>query len=157
MTLDDAPFILGLMNEPSFLRYIGDRGVRTLDDARRYLSEGPMASYEQHGFGGYMVELKDDGVPIGICGLLKRDTLDDVDLGFAFLPKFWLQGFATESASAVIAHELQTWGLRRIVAIAQPDNVGSIKTLEKVGFRYERMVKLSDDDVDLQRFALERD
>ena len=155
LNFDDAAFILTLLNEPSFLQYIGDKGVRTLDDACAYLRDGPLASYEQHGFGLYRVELKTTGEPMGICGLLKRDTLDDVDVGFAFLPAFWLQGYATEAASAVIAYEIKTWGLRRIVAIAQPDNVGSIKTLEKLGFRFERMVQLSDDDVELQLFALE--
>ncbi len=153
LSLDDAAFILDLLNEPSFLNYIGDKGVRTLDDARDYILTGPMASYERHGFGLYLVELKERGVPMGICGLLKRDALDDVDVGFAFLPAFWLQGYAFESASAVIAYGRRALGLNRIVAVTQSDNVGSIKTLEKVGLTFERMVRLSEDGPEIQLFA----
>lgn len=155
LTLDDAAFVLALLNEPSFLRFIGDRGVRTLDDARAYLIGGALASYERHGFGLYLVALKRSGVAIGICGLLKRDTLDDVDVGFAFLPAFWLQGYAFESASAVIAHGKDALGLRRVVAVTQPDNHGSIRTLEKLGLRFEKMVRLSDEEPALQLFTLD--
>ena len=157
LDLDDAAFIVDLLNEPSFLQYIGDKGVRTLDDAHQYLLEGPMASYEQFGFGLYMVESKDNGSPMGICGLLKRDTLDDVEVGFAFLPAFWLQGYATESASAVMAYGRRALGLRRIVAITQPDNLGSTKTLEKIGLTFEKMVRLSEDDIALQLFVSDID
>lgn len=153
LALDDAAFILDLLNEPSFLRYIGDKGVRSLEDARQYLLEGPMASYAQFGFGLLLVEMKDAPIPMGICGLLKRDTIDDVEVGFAFLPTFWLQGYAFESTSAVIAYGRRSLGLRRIVAITQSDNHGSIRTLEKVGFRFERMVKLSDDEPEIKLFA----
>ncbi len=153
LSLDDAAFMVDLLNEPSFLRFIGDKGVRTLDDARDYLREGPMASYERHGFGLYLVELKEKGDPMGICGLVKRDALEDVDVGFAFLPAFWLKGYAFESVSAVIAYERRTLGLRRIVAVTQSDNVGSIKTLEKVGLTFEGMVRLSEEGPTLQLFA----
>ena len=155
LTLDDAAFILGLLNKPSFLQYIGDKGVRTLDDARAYLREGPMDSYERHGFGLYLVEMKESGVPMGICGLLKRDTLDDVDVGFAFVPQFWLQGYAFESTAAVIAYGKNTLGLRRIVAITQPDNVGSIKTLEKVGFAFERMIQFAEKEPEIRLYGLD--
>ncbi len=155
LSLDDAAFILKLLNEPSFLRFIGDKGVRTLDDARDYLREGPMDSYKRHGFGLYLVELKERGDPIGTCGLLKRDALEDVDVGFAFLPPFWLKGYAFESTSAVIAYGRRTLGLRRIVAVTQSDNVGSIKTLEKVGLTFEGMVRLSEEGPTLQLFALD--
>ena len=103
-TLDDAEFIFGLLNQPSFLEFIGDKGVRTLDDARDYLLKGPIASYETFGFGLYLVNRKQDGTPIGMCGLLKREALQDVDIGFAFLPEFWSKGYAVESASAVLEH-----------------------------------------------------
>ena len=86
LTTDDADFILELLNEPSFLRYIGDKGVRTREDACQYILAGPMASYDRFGFGLYRVERKDSGEPIGMCGLLKRESLEDVDVGFAFLP-----------------------------------------------------------------------
>src|SRR5512141_2251197 len=98
ISIADAEFMLQLLNEPSFLHYIGDKGVRTIDDARNYILQGPMASYERFGFGLYLAELKETLVPIGMCGLLKRETLDDVDIGFAFVPQFWKQGYAWESA-----------------------------------------------------------
>ena len=144
LSTDDAPFILELLNEPSFIRNIGDRGVRTLEDARRYLSSGPIASYERFGFGLFLVELKDSGEPIGMCGLLKRDSLPDVDIGFAFLPKFWSKGYAVESASAVMAYGRDRLGLRRIIAITAPHNEGSMKVLRKIGLKHEGTVKLPE-------------
>jgi RimJ/RimL family protein N-acetyltransferase len=140
----DSPFILGLLNEPSFIRNIGDRGVRTLEDAGRYLINGPLASYAQHGFGLFKVELKDGGVPIGICGLLKRDWLQDVDVGFAFLPEFWSKGYAFESAAAAMAWGQTSLGLNRIVAITAPANHGSIRVLEKLGLRFARLIRAPD-------------
>jgi RimJ/RimL family protein N-acetyltransferase len=137
MSLDDDAFIRTLLNEPSFLRYIGDRGVRTLDDARRYIADGPLASYERLGFGLYVVETRSDGAPIGICGLLKRDTLDHPDIGFAFLPRFWSQGYAYESASAVLNYGRDALGIRRVLAITSPDNEASIRLLTRLGFSYE--------------------
>ena len=100
-TVDDAEFILTLLNEPSFLRYIGDKKVRNLDDARQYILNGPVASYEQNGFGLCLVELRESHTPIGMCGLLKRAELSDPDIGFALLPDFWNKGFAFEAATAV--------------------------------------------------------
>ena len=153
LTLDDAEFILDLLNQPSFLRYIGDKGVRTLDDARAYLLNGPIASYDRFGFGLYRVGLRADGSAMGICGLLKRDALDDVDIGFAFLPPFWSQGYAFEAAGAVLAHARGALGLRRIVAIVSPDNAGSIRLLERLGLRFERMFRLTDDSPEIKLFA----
>jgi RimJ/RimL family protein N-acetyltransferase len=101
---DDAPFILALLNEPSFIRNIGDRGVRTIDDARGYIAQGPMASYARFGFGLYLVELREPRTPIGICGILKRDQLPDPDIGFAYLPAYWSKGCAREAAEAVKAY-----------------------------------------------------
>jgi len=149
LTLDDAEFILGLVNEPSWLRYIGDRGVRTIEDARQYLRTGPLASYQQFGFGLYLIEQKESGVPVGICGLLQRETLDDVDVGFALLPQFWRKGYAFESAAAVIEHGRDDFGLRRVVAITSPDNHGSIQLLEKLGFHFERRLGEGDSEVKL--------
>ena len=153
LTLDDAPFILRLVNEPSWLRFIGDRGVRTREDARGYILKGPLASYEQFGFGLYLVELKDCGTPAGMCGLLKRDTLPDVDVGYAFLPEFWGKGYASEAASAVLDHGRSAFGLTRILAIVTPDNHGSIRVLEKLGLRFQERVKLSGDEPELALFA----
>lgn len=135
LTLDDAPFMLELVNDPDFLRHIGDRGVRTLEEARRYLSDGPIASYEQHGFGLFMTQLRDDATQIGTCGLLKRSALADVDVGFAFLPAFRGRGYATEAAAAVLAWGKEKKGLQRIIAIVSPENVGSARVLEKIGLR----------------------
>lgn len=150
---DDAPFMLALLNEPSFIRNIGDRGVRTLDDARTYIATGPLASYDRFGFGLYLVELKDDATPIGICGLLKRETLADVDIGFAFLPGFWRRGYAVESASAVRDYARDRVGLRRLVAIVNPGNEASTRVLERIGFTYERMIAMGNEGTDLKLFA----
>jgi RimJ/RimL family protein N-acetyltransferase len=153
LSLDDAPFILELVNEPSWLQYIGDKGVRTPEDARKYLREGPMAMYQRSGFGLYRVERKDDGEPMGMCGLIKRDTLPDVDIGFAFLPRFWGQGYAREAAAAVLALGKDTLGLKRIVAITNPDNESSIRLLESLGFRFETVLRLSADGAETKLFA----
>lgn len=140
LNLSDAEFILELLNEPAFLQNIGDRGVRTTVDAGLYILNGPLASYEKFGFGLYLVQLKEPPVPLGICGLLKRDFLEDVDLGFAFLQRFWFKGYAYESASAVMDYGRGALGLKRIAAVTAPHNQGSIRVLEKIGFRFEKMV-----------------
>ncbi len=150
LSIEDADFILELVNEPSWLRFIGDKGVRS---ARDYILKGPVESYERFGFGLYLVELKENGTPIGICGLIKRESLKDVDLGFAFLPKFWGNGYAYESASAVMAYGKSAFGLNRIVAVTTPDNHSSIKVLEKLGFKFEQMVRLSVDAPEIKLFA----
>lgn len=154
MTRDDAPFVLELLNDPGWLRYIGDRGVRTLDDARAYIEKGPVAMVARHGFGLDVVERREGGVPLGICGLIRRETLPDVDLGFAFLPAHRGRGYAVEAARAVLRHGRETLGLQRIVAIATPDNYDSIRLLEKLGLRYERRVTLAGDDEVLSLYAI---
>ena len=154
VTTDDAPFIFDLLNEPSFIQYIGDKGVRTLDDARNYILTGPVASYQRFGFGLYLVLLKESGTPIGMCGLLKRDSLPDVDVGYAYRPPFWSNGYAFEAASAVLAHGREVFGLRRIVAITSPDNAGSRALLEKLGLHYEGTLSLSPGQ-DTHLFAVE--
>lgn len=154
-TLNDAPFIVELLKQPSFLRFIGGRGVKPHQDARQYLLKGPLASYERSGFGLYLVFLRRTGDPIGMCGLLKRDTLPDVDVGFAFLPAHWGKGYAFESASAVLAHGRSTFGLKRIVAITSPDNVASIKVLEKIGLKFEAVIRLGGDPREVRLFAVD--
>ncbi len=151
----DAEFILGLLNQPSFLHYIGDKGLRTIDDARNYIVSGPRDSYERNGFGLWLVELRDTKVPIGICGLLKRKTLTDVDVGFAFLPEFWSMGYAYESASAVMGYARNAIGLKRVLAITNPDNASSIKVLEKIGLRFEKMIRLSESEPEIKLFAFD--
>ena len=153
LTIDDAEFILRLLNEPSFLHYIGDKGVRNLDDARQYILRGPVASYEQNGFGMYLVELKENRIPIGISGLVKRDTLPDPDIGFAYLPAYWSKGYAVESAAAVMNYARETLKLDRILAITSPDNEASAKLLGKIGLRFERMIKLSEDTDEVKLFT----
>ena len=154
VTVDDAGVILALLNEPSFIRNIGDRGVRTLEDARDYIINRLIASYENFGFGMYLVVMKDSGSPVGLCGLIRRDGLDDVDIGYAFLQQFWSNGYATESALAVKKYAKNIIGLKRLVAITDPANQGSIRVLEKIGLEFEKMVKLSEDDIELKLYAI---
>ena len=144
--------MLALLNDADFLRNIGDRGARTLDDARAYITKGPVASYDRYGHGLLLVVLKTSGTPIGICGLLKRETLDDVDIGFAFMPEFRGQGYAFESADAMTRHARDVMGLTRLAAIVQPDNQPSIRLLEKIGLHHDRMVRLSPDQRELSLF-----
>jgi RimJ/RimL family protein N-acetyltransferase len=153
LSIDDSEFILELLNEPSFLRFIGDKGVRTLDDARQYILSGPVESYEKNGFGLYLVELKENATSIGISGLVKRDTLPDADIGFAFLPAYWSKGYAVESAAAVMNYAREILRLDRILAITTPDNEASAKLLVKIGLRFERMISLSDDAPEIKLFA----
>lgn len=157
MSNDDDAFIVDLLNQPSFLRYIGDKKVRTAADAQRYIQDGPVASYERYGFGLYLVALKDsgasNGASIGICGLIKRDSLPDVDLGFAFLPAYWSQGYASEAAEAVLRYGRSALGLRRIVAITSLDNQDSMKLLGKIGFKEESVIRLSEGGEEVRLFA----
>jgi RimJ/RimL family protein N-acetyltransferase len=153
LSADDADFILRLLNEPSYLQYIGDKGVRTPDDARLYILNGPVASYEKFGFGLYLVEEKESGAPVGMCGLLKRDILEDVDIGYSLVPEFWSKGYALESAQAVITFAREKLGIKRVLAVVNSDNQSSIRLLEKLGFRFERMIRLSEGDEEIKLFA----
>jgi RimJ/RimL family protein N-acetyltransferase len=141
LAAEDAPFILELLTQPSFVQYIGDRGVRDLDSARGYI-ENVRVSYARFGFGLYRVTVKTTGEAVGMCGLLRRDGLDDVDIGYALLERHWGHGYAYEAAAAVIEYGTHTLHLPRIVAITAPDNVASINLLEKLGLRFERMMRL---------------
>ena len=152
--LDDAAFILELVNDPDWLRFIGDRNVRTLADARNYLQNGPLAMYARSGFGLYAVVLKSNAAPIGMCGLIKREGLDDVDVGFAFLPRYRAQGYAYEAAAATLAFGRHEFGLQRIAAITSQDNERSIQLLQKLGFTFERLIQLPNDDEELKLFAV---
>jgi len=155
LSQDDAAFILELINDPDWIRYIGDRGIHTLEAARDYVAEGPMASYKQHGFGLYLTKLKADDTPIGICGLVNREGLDEVDLGFAFLPNFRGKGYAFESANAVIEFSRDTLELELLAAITDPKNKDSITLLEKMDFVFEKMIRLSKDADKINLFILE--
>ena len=153
LTTDDAPLILELLNDPAWLRFIGDRSVRSVEDAGNYILNGPVAMYERLGFGLYLTERKSDRVPMGICGLIKRDGLADIDIGFAFLPQFRGCGYGYEAALATMAYGKSILGLKRIVGITSPDNLSSIKLLEKIGMKYERVVRLPTADTDTMLFA----
>ncbi len=152
--MDDAAFILRLLNEPSFIEFIGDRGVRTLQDAERYLREGPLSSYRQYGHGLLRVSLKDGDIPIGMCGLVKRDTLPHPDIGFALLPAFWDQGFVTEAARVVMQHGREALGIQVVLGITTPGNARSIAVLQKLGLSFLEQKPLGDRPESLKIFGL---
>lgn len=143
-TLEDAPFIVELLNDEAFLKNIGDRGVRNLDDAVRYLNDGPFASYRQRGYGLWAAQRKDTNEIIGMCGLLCRDTLPDPDIGYAFLPRHRSQGYAVEACTAVLDHAARTARLPRVLAITLPANLGSVNVLKRIGLRYEREIVVAN-------------
>ena len=153
MSEADAGVVLEILNDPGFIRFVGDRGVRTNEAAARYISERFAESYRRHGFGLWLVETKDGKVPVGICGLLKRDELDGVEVGYAFLPPFRGRGYAYEAASAAAAHARDVLGLERLCAVVNPDNDVSIRVLEKLGMRFERMIRLAGEESDIKLFA----
>jgi RimJ/RimL family protein N-acetyltransferase len=148
-SVDDAGFMLRLVNEPSWLKYIGDRKVYTLADAERYLTEGSIKSYHDKGFGFWKVELKSDGSAMASAGLAKRDYLDDVDLGFAFLPEFTRQGYALEAAEAIVLYAKEKLGLTRLVAFNTKDNTSSTRLLMKLGFQLEGSLMLEGEELNL--------
>ncbi len=150
----DAPFILELLNEPSWVQYIGDKRIKTLSDAERYIQDVLLAMYARLGFGLYLVELTGGGEPLGMCGLVKRDSLQDVDLGFAFLSHFWGHGYAYESAAAVMAHAKLRLGLDRLVAITLPTNQAASQLLRKLGFTLERTITATSGGEDLLLYAI---
>jgi [ribosomal protein S5]-alanine N-acetyltransferase len=155
LSLKDTAFILELLNEPSFIENIGDRKVGNLDDAKGYISNGPAMSYEKNGFGLWLVEIKESGESVGICGLIKRDSLDDIDIGFAFLERFWGKGYAIEAAFATFNYARDVIEIRRLVAITVPSNKGSIRVLEKIGLRFEKMITQPHDENELMLFGVE--
>lgn len=138
----DAAFMLQVLNEPAFIENVADRGVRTLADAEEFITNKMLPSYARFGFGFYAVELKETGLPVGMCGLTKRDFLDDVDIGYSTLERYWGRGYAFEAASALMEHGRKVHGLQRIIAFTAPGNERSGKLLEKLGLRFERMVSL---------------
>ena len=153
MNDDDASFMLQIVNVPEFIEYVGDRGVRTVDDAIKYVNDGPVASYAEHGFGLWLVELRETGEKLGICGFVKRDNLDDVDIGFGFLPQYWSKGYAYESAIATMEYGRSTLGLKRIIGVTNPDNESSVGLLEKIGLKFERMVQMAEGEKEIELFA----
>lgn len=151
--LDDAGFVLELLNSPSWLKYIGDRNVKNLEDAKNYISDKLISSYIKNGFGLYEIILKKDNIPVGMCGLIKRDTLENIDLGFALSPVFTGNGYAFEAAFATLNYAKTVLKLERIIAITTTENKNSIKLLEKLKFVFEKMVHLSNEEEELMLFS----
>ena len=141
ITTGDAEFMLALLNDPSWIKFIGDRGVRTIEQAKNYIDEKMIMSYRDHGFGLYVTELKENKTPIGLCGLVKRDSIEDVEIGFAFLPDFTGKGFGYESASATMEFAKKNLNIKRIVAITDPRNIKSQRLLNKIGLQFEKTIK----------------
>lgn len=149
----DAAFILILLNNPTWLQFIGDRNIRTLEDAGEYLLNGPMKSYSENGYGLSKIELKENNIPIGMCGLIKREALENIDIGFALLPEYEGKGYASEIASATLDHAKNKPGLEKIVAITSEDNTRSIALLNKLGMHFEKMVQMPDEEDRLMLFT----
>ncbi len=156
LTRTDADFIITLLNSPGWLQFIGDRNVRTPEEARTYLENGPMRSYRVNGFGLWLAALKSTKTPIGMCGLIKREGLDDIDIGFAFLPEFSGQGFGSEAAFATLEYGQNILHLKRIVGITNPDNIFSIKLLQKIGLTFEKRIKLTPESEELLLFGISK-
>lgn len=155
--LDDAAFICALLNEPSWLRFIGDRGVRSADDARRYIEDGPRRMYQQHGFGLFLIERKADGAPLGLCGLIRRDTLPDVDIGFALAAEFARHGYAYEAAAATLQYARDVQRLARVVAIVKPGNAASGRLLQRLGLQRERTIRFGPQEEELDYYGTTAD
>jgi [ribosomal protein S5]-alanine N-acetyltransferase len=153
-TLDDAPFMLELLNTPTWLQFIGDRNVHSIEDAENYLKNGTFKSYQENGFGFYAVIEKTSGKTIGMCGLIKRDSLPDIDIGFAFLPNLISKGFGYEAASATLDYAKNTLKINRIIAIVNPDNEKSIGLIKKIGMQFEQMIKFGNEDKELMLFGI---
>ena len=152
-TFDDAPFILRLLNEPSFIENILDKGVRDLEGAREYLRDGPMASYERHGFGLWRVGLLENDRPIGMAGLIKRDYFDAIDIGYALLPEYCGAGYAFEATSAIMDYAREDLKAEKVLAIVFEENVSSIKLLGRLGFESDGVVRIPGNDKDTKLFV----
>jgi ribosomal-protein-alanine N-acetyltransferase len=153
MSEADAEFMLTLLNEPSWLRFIGDRGVRSIEDAKHYILSGPVEMYKNLGYGFCVVESRETTYSLGICGLTKRSYLEDADIGFALLSEYCGNGYAFEAASAVLDYALYELKLTRVLATTRLDNVGSQSLLEKLGLQFQRVITHPDGDRDLKLYA----
>lgn len=151
----DCQFVIDLLNEPSFLRYIGDRRVRSAEDARMYLEEGPIGSYEYHGFGLYLVSLKANSTPLGMCGLVKREEFPHPDLGFAFLERHWCNGYAYEASRAVLDFAREVLSLSVVIAMANGDNERSLDLLKKLGFAFQKMVLMPGETEEICQYRID--
>ena len=155
LTVEDAEFIVTLLNEPDWIKYIGDRDIRTDEDAKKYIKQGPMTMYDEHGIGLYLIELKENAQPIGLCGLLHRDFLKDLDLGFALLSKYWGKGYAFEAAQGTLTYGAEMLGHSRIVGFTSLDNEKSANLLQKLGMKDEGTIKYTSTSEDVRLFAID--
>lgn len=154
MTLDDADVMLAIWNDPAFVRFVGDRGVRTLDEAKAAMVEGALRLYDEFGYGPYCVVQKSDGERIGICGLFRRDVLEDPDIGFALLPPFCGSGLASEAARAVVTHARDDLGIETLTAIVSPENGASIALIEKLGLSFERGITMPGESEEISLYSM---
>ena len=154
-TLEDAPFVLELLNSPTWIKFIGDRNIKTLAAAKKYIQEKLIDSYKKYGLGLYLVKRKEDDASIGMVGLVKRETLEDVDVGFGMLPQYAGNGYGYEAAAAVMDYAQHTLKLKRVVAITLPSNDYSIALLKKIGLQFEKMIQIPNDDEELMFFSVD--
>lgn len=144
--LEDVDLIFELMNSPKWLEYIGDRNIKTKEDARQYILDKHLPNFENNGYGSYTVILKENGNKVGSSGLFQRDVLEVVDIGFAFLPEYEKKGYGYESSNKILEVAKTEFGLNKVSAITLPNNIASQKLIEKLGLTYQKMIQLSQDD-----------
>ncbi len=155
LTADDAELMIAVWNDPDFVRFVGDRGVRNVDDALRALEAGPFAMYAEYGYGPYRLALEPGATPIGVCGLFRRPVLDDPDIGYAVLPPYAGHGYATEAARAVLDDARDRLALPRVTAIVSPENDRSVRLLGKLGFAFARLFRMPGDDRPVALYVIE--
>ena len=155
LTLDDTPMMFAVWNDPAFVRFVADRGIRSLEQARAAVEAGPLRLYAEYGYGPFRVRRRADGMDMGICGLFRRDGLEEPDIGFAILPDFCGMGYGFEASTAVLQHAREALGLPCVTAIVSPHNDASIGLLEKLGMRYERPIRMPGDDHDVRLYRIE--
>lgn len=157
VALDDAGFMLSIWNDPAFIRHVGDRGIRSIEEAEAALQEGALKLYEEFGYGPYCMSLKEDGTLVGICGLFRRDNLDDPDIGFGVLPDYCGKGLAGEAAQAVLMHARDDLGIEYLTAIVSPENSVSIGLIEKLGLRFERGITMPGEEDEISLYGMKLD
>lgn len=153
LNLSDAPFIIELLNSPEWLRFIGNKKIKTVEDAKNYLKKGPLKSYLDNGYGLYLVEAKEDSRSIGMCGIINREALDHPDIGFAFLPQFYNRGYAFEIAGATLNYGREKLNIKKVCAITIPENLRSIRLLEKLGLQFQKTICLPGSEELLQLYS----
>lgn len=154
VTLDDAGLMLAIWNDPAFIHHVGDRGIHTTGQAATALTEGALKLYAEYGYGPYCMTRKSDGVRVGICGLFRRENLDDPDIGFAVLPLYCRLGLAEEAAKAVVAHARDDLGIRYLTAIVSPGNTASIRLIKKLGLQFDRGIRMPGEAQEISLYGI---